>query len=118
MADLIPPHGGMAEPVSRTRSELPAFTKKIVLSDADLSSLYRIGDGGLSPLNGPMTKAEGERVLDDEVIVRNGKTYAWTIPIAFPITDAERAAIKVGETVGLVNSKGEVVGALDVKDIY
>jgi sulfate adenylyltransferase len=118
MADLIAPHGGLTEPVSRTKSELPSFTKKIVLSDADLSSLYRIGDGGLSPLIGPMTRAEWDQVLDEEVIIRNSKKYAWTIPIAFPITDAEAASIKMGETVGLVNSKGETVGVLDVKDIY
>ncbi len=118
MADLIPPHGGLAEPVSRTKTELPSFTKKIVLSDADLSSLYRIGDGGLSPLVGPMTKAEWNQVLDEEVIIRNSKKFAWTIPIAFAITDAEAASIKAGETVGLVNSKGETVGVLDVKDVY
>jgi sulfate adenylyltransferase len=118
MADLIAPHGGLTEPIDRTRTELPAFTQTIALSDADLSSLYRIGDGGLSPLTGPMTEAEWNQVLEEEVIVRNGKKYAWTIPIAFPITDEEAAAIKVGETVGLKNSAGDVVGSLEVKDIY
>ena len=28
------------------------------------------------------------RVLDDEVIVRDGKKYAWTIPISFPVEQA------------------------------
>jgi len=118
MADLIPPHGGLSEPINRIVAELPKFTKTIALSDADLSSLYRIGDGGLSPLTGPMTGAEWNKVLDEEVIERGGKKYAWTIPIAFPVTDAEAATLKTGETVGLVNSKGDVVGTLDVKDVY
>jgi sulfate adenylyltransferase len=118
MSDLIAPHGGFAEPISRIKNEVGSFAKKIVLSDADLSSLYRIGDGGLSPLTGPMTSDEWNRVLEEEVIVRRNKKYAWTIPIAFPITDAEAKAISAGETVNLVNSKGEVVGSLDVKDIY
>lgn len=119
MPDLIPPHGGVSEPVNRTVTELRGpFAKKIVLSDADLSSLYRIGDGALSPLTGPMTGAEWNQVLDDEVIIRNGKKYAWTIPIAFPLTDAEAAAITVGETVGLVTSSGQHVGKLDVRDVY
>ncbi len=118
MPDLIPPHGGLTEPINRIVAELPKFTKSIALSDADLSSLYRFGDGGLSPLTGPMTGAEWNKVLDEEVIEHNGKKYAWTIPIAFPITDAEAASIKVGETVGLLNSKGETVGTLDVKDVY
>jgi sulfate adenylyltransferase len=119
MADLIPPHGGVNEPINRTVADLGGpFAKNIVLSDADLSSLYRIGDGALSPLTGPMTSEEWNRVLDEEVVIRGGKKYAWTIPIAFPITDVEAAAIKVGDTVGLKNSSGATVGKLTVGDVY
>ncbi len=119
MSDLVPPHGGVSEPINRTVADLGGpFAKNILLSDADLSSLYRIGDGGLSPLTGPMTGDEWNRVLDEEVIVRDGKRYAWTIPIAFPITDDEAAAIKVGDAVGLKNSSGQTVGKLTIRDIY
>ena len=118
MPDLIMPHGGLTEPVNCTVNELPNSSKKLVLSDADLSSLYRFGDGGLSPLKGPMTREEWDRVLDEEVIIRNGQKYAWTIPIAFPATDEEARQIKAGDRVSLVNSSGEVVGSLDVKDVY
>src|ERR1700738_436112 len=84
MADLIPPHGGLSEPVNRTvpAGEVAEFTKqaaelkKVPISDADLSSLYRFGDGGLSPLTGPMDKAAFDRVLDNEIIVVGGKNYA------------------------------------------
>ena len=76
MPDLIPPHGGLQEPMDR---QIPAAEagefrkrasalKRVPLSDADLSSLYRIGDGGLSPLTGPMDSATVKRVLDDEVV--------------------------------------------------
>ena len=126
MADLIPPHGGLSEPIDRTvpAAEVADFRKRaeslprVPVSDADLSSLYRIGDGGLSPLTGPMVGEEFRRVLTDEVIIRNGKPYAWTIPIAFPVDEALAKSLKVGQTVTLVNSKDEVVGTLDVKDIY
>jgi sulfate adenylyltransferase len=118
MADLIPPHGGLTEPVNRTRDDVGAHPKKVPLSDADLSSLYRIGDGGLSPLTGPMTREVWDRVLDEEVIVRDGKKYAWTIPIAFPVDEATAKGLRVGETVSLVNAKGEAVGSLEVKDVY
>src|SRR6266566_5141537 len=103
MADLIPPHGGLTEPVNRTRDDVGAHAKKVALSDADLSSLYRIGDGGLSPLAGPMTRDEWDRVLDEEVIVRNGKKYAWTIPIAFPVSAELAGSLKVGQEAALVN---------------
>lgn len=126
MADLIPPHGGLSEPLNcqvpaaehadfRSRA---ASLKKVPVSDADLSTLYRIGDGGLSPLTGPMDKATWERVLDEEVLLHNGKPYAWTIPLAFPVEKALADTLKKGETVALVNSKNEIVGTLDISDIY
>src|SRR6478609_4081925 len=108
MPDLIPPHGGLAEPIDRTVNTVDAAgLPRIPISNADLSSLYRIGDGGLSPLTGPMTRAEWDRVLDEEVVVRDGTKYAWTIPIAFPVDEATAKGLKVGETVSLVNAKGE-----------
>jgi len=109
MSDLILPHGGLSEPVERTvpANQVAEFTKqaaslkKVPVSDADLSSLYRFGDGGLSPLTGPMARATYNKVLDDEVIIRNGKAYAWTIPISFPIAKGSAASLKVGDAVAL-----------------
>jgi sulfate adenylyltransferase len=126
MQDLIPPHGGLSEPVDRTvpAAEIAEFSrqaatfKKVLVSDADLSSLYRFGDGGLSPLTGPMDSTTFNRVLDEEVIVHNGKKYAWTIPISFPVDRPIAAALKVGETVALVNGKSEIVGTLKIGDIF
>jgi sulfate adenylyltransferase len=126
MSDLIPPHGGLSEPVDRTvpAAEIADFArhaatlKKIAVSDADLSSHYRFGDGGLSPLTGPMDAAAFNRVLDEEVIVHNGKKYAWTIPIGFPVDRQLAASLKPGETVALVNSKNDVVGALKISDVF
>jgi sulfate adenylyltransferase len=126
MQDLIPPHGGLSEPVERTVPaaeqadvrQSAAALKRLPVSDADLSSLYRLGDGGLSPLNGPMDRATFERVLDDEVIVRNGKAYAWTIPISFPADRALAESLKSGETVALVNSGNDIVGTLTVRDVF
>src|ERR1700686_2451881 len=110
MTDLIAPHGGLSEPVDRTvpTAEIGDFKrqaaslKKVAVNDADLSSLYRFGDGGLSPLTGPMDSAAFNRVLDEEVIVHNGKKYAWTIPISFPVDRQLAGSLKPGETVALV----------------
>src|SRR5947208_10906978 len=118
MADLIAPHGGLTEPVNRTRADMGAHPKKVALSDADLSSLYRIGDGGLSPLTGPMTRAEWDRVLDEEVIVRGGTKYAWSIPIALPVSAELAGTLKAGQNAALVNEAGAVVGTLAVADVY
>src|SRR5271165_3707146 len=126
MPDLIPPHGGLSEPVDRTvpAGEIGEFTrqaatlKKVPISDADLSSLYRFGDGGLSPLTGPMDRATYDRALNEEVIVHGGKKYAWTIPISFPVDQVLATSLKAGETVALTNSKQTVVGTLAIKDVF
>ena len=119
MPDLIVPHGGVPTPVSRTVAELPTLsTAPIPVSDADLSTLYRIADGALSPLTGPMTKAEYTQVMEEEVVVRGGKKYAWTIPLAFPV-DAELAkSLQSGTAYPLTNSAGGVVANLQLKDVY
>ncbi|GIW78446.1 MAG: sulfate adenylyltransferase [Gemmatales bacterium] len=106
------------------KGEIDAFRKaaqnlkRVPISDADLSSLYRIGDGGLSPLTGAMDRETFNRVLDDEVILHNGKAYAWTIPIAFPIDKDLAGSLKRGEKVALVNRHDEIVGTLDISDIF
>jgi len=57
--DLIPPHGGVPEPINRTVAMVdPLSSDQIPVSDADLSTLYRIADGGLSPLTGPKRRRE------------------------------------------------------------
>ncbi|MGL6072870.1 MAG: sulfate adenylyltransferase [Fimbriiglobus sp.] len=119
MPDLIVPHGGVSEPVSRTVAELPTLsTTAIPVSDADLSTLYRIADGALSPLTGPMTKAEYTQVMEEEVVVRGGKKYAWTIPLAFPVEESLSKGLQTGTTYPLVNSAGTVVAHLALKDVY
>ena len=84
MTQPVPPHGGLSEPVCCTVSDdkidefLAAAQSltKVPVSDADLSTVYRFGDGGLSPLTGPMDSATYNRVLEESVIENNGKLYA------------------------------------------
>src|SRR6185503_19929811 len=110
------PHGGLSEPVCRTVSndDIASFQAeaaalpKVPVSSADLSSVYRFGDGTLSPLTGPMNSATYNRVLDESVIEHNGKLYAWTIPISFAITADLAKTIKAGQKVALTNPAGDV----------
>src|SRR3984957_9311057 len=126
MADLIPPHGGLSEPVCRTvpANETQAFQieaaklPKVPVSAADLSTIYRLADGTLSPLTGPMNKAVYNRVLDESVIEHGGKLYAWTIPLAFPVTKETAATLAAGRKVALTSPEGQVVATLDVTDVF
>lgn len=126
MSSFILPHGGLSEPVCCTVSEErkgdflaeAATLTKVPVSDADLSTVYRFGDGGLSPLTGPMDQETWNRVLQEEVILCNGQKYAWTIPLAFPMTEELAKTIQPGQKVALTNSAGEIVAVVLVSDVY
>jgi sulfate adenylyltransferase len=126
MTDLIPPHGGLSEPVCRTvaANDVASFETeaaglpKVPVSAADLSTVYRIADGTLSPLTGPMTSAVYNRVLDEAVVEHNGKKYAWTIPLSLPVTSELAATLNAGQKVALTGPDGVVVATLDVEDVF
>ncbi|MEZ6053925.1 MAG: hypothetical protein R3C02_21450 [Planctomycetaceae bacterium] len=126
MTDLIPPHGGLTEPVCCTvpEGEIAAFKAEaaslptVPVSAADLSSVYRFADGTLSPLTGPMDSEAYQRVLDEQVIIHHGNKYAWTIPLSFPVTAAQAKELKEGTTIALTNPGGDVVATLKVSDVF
>lgn len=122
---ILAPHGGCGlinrnvPEVEREHFKEQALKHKVyTISNEDLAEFYRIADGTLSPLEGPMDKKEFYSVLDEEVIVRNGKKYAWTIPLAFPISKKESETFEIGEAVAVKDEHGEVIGVLEITDIY
>lgn len=126
MEKLPAPHGGLKQPVCRTvpadqietfKAEAKNLTK-VSVSDADLSTVYRLGDGTLSPLTGPMDSATYHRVLDEAHLVHGGKRYAWTIPLAFPVTDELAGKLATGQRVALTTAAGDIVATLDITDIF
>jgi sulfate adenylyltransferase len=126
MSGLIAPHGGLTEPVNRQvpAEEREAFRAslnglpQIPVSDADLSTAYRIGDGGLSPLTGFMGREAFERVLDEEVVLHGGKRYAWTIPLSLPVEAELAGRLKPGQSAALVSLSGEAVGSITISDVF
>jgi len=127
MSETIPPaHGGYGLinrilpeiEVERILQEKSDKDKIYNIQDSDLAVFYRMADGGLSPLKGPMDEEEFHQVLDEEVIIRDDKKFAWTIPLAFPVfkNDAER--FEKGEVVLVQSQQGEFVGTLEITDIY
>jgi sulfate adenylyltransferase len=123
---LVPVHGGLAEPVDRV---VPLSRRKALLAEAgklpslrvsraDLSTVYRLSDGGLSPLEGPMDAETWNRVLDEKRILVDGRPYAWTIPLALPVTDEEAARLARGGSAALRDESGGILGVLDGIDVY
>ena len=126
MTSLIAPHGGLSEPVCRTvaADEIDSFKTaaeslpQVPVSAADLSTVYRFGDGTLSPLTGPMNSEVYNRVLDESVIEHGGAKYAWTIPISLPVTSELASTLSAGQTVALTAPDGAIVATLDVSDVF
>ncbi len=124
--DLVPVHGGLSAPVDRTvpLSERAAFLEeasglpRVRVSRADLSTVYRFGDGALSPLEGPMKEAAWRRVLDEAVVESGGKKYAWGIPLSLPLTDAEASSISAGGAAALEDEAGTVVGIVEDAEVF
>ncbi|MDR1484292.1 MAG: sulfate adenylyltransferase [Planctomycetaceae bacterium] len=122
----INPHGGVVELVNCTVSadKIESFKLraskllKVPVSDADLSTVYRFGDGGLTPLTGLMDESTFYRVLDESVIEYGGKKYAWTIPFSLPVTSELAKQINTGQEIAVVNSANEIVASLVVSSVF
>jgi sulfate adenylyltransferase len=119
----VPVHGGLDAPVDRivSRSEMDSgrwsTLPRIDVNETDRTTLNRIADGTLSPLAGPMGKADYRTVIDSASIERGGRRYAWTIPIVLPVTDAEAAVARSRSELALVHA-GTIFGRLQVEDVY
>lgn len=121
VANLSPVHGGLSSPVNRVvpREKAAAWRAlpRVEVNENDRTTLYRIADGVLSPLEGPMGRADYRSSLERGAIERSKKMWAWTIPIVLPITDEEATRCKAGAEVALAYG-GEVFGKLEVDSVY
>ncbi len=124
--DLVPVHGGLTEPVDRVvpvsqrraLHEEAAGLPTLRVSNADLSTLHRIADGALSPLEGPMRQEVYDRVLDESVILSGGGRYAWTIPLSLPVADAEAEKLEAGAAAAVHDESGNLIAVVDDVEIF
>ncbi len=125
-ADLVPVHGGLAEPVDRVvplkeRARLLSEAERlpaIVLQKADVSTTHRIADGTLSPLEGFQGEEGWHRVLDEGVVTSGGGRYAWGIPLSLPVSDAEARSLAGGGSAALRDESGRVIAILDEVEVF
>lgn len=124
--DLVPVHGGLAAPVDRRvslkqRKSFLAEAERLPsvrVTRADLSTVYRLADGALSPLVGPMGAEAWHRALEEEVFLHQGRRWAWTIPLSFPLADDEARALTPGAAVAIRSEEGEIVAVVADLEIF
>jgi len=118
---MIRPHGGRLVNRYAEESELQAILREIKtlptldLNRRETSDAGLIGNGAMSPLEGFMTRDDYESVLERR---RLPLGLAWTIPITLSLKDAALAKKKPPFKAALRTDDGELIGVIDVDDIY
>jgi ATP sulfurylase len=122
--DAIEPHGGtlvdrIADPeraadLKRRAPELP----RLSLHVRELADLEMIANGALSPLEGFMTSADYQRVVDEGRLA-NG--VPWTIPVTLSASRDEAARLRPGQEVALyarAPEGGRLHAVVEVAEIF
>ncbi len=115
----VEPHGGklvqrvvVGEEQQRLLKEAKAFP--ILSADEDtLLDLENIAVGAFSPLEGFMTREEVERVAA-EMLLPGGEVFS--LPVLFQQHEPPRVA--PGEVAAVQDEQGQIVGILEVQDVY
>jgi sulfate adenylyltransferase len=106
--------GGEADRLREQARELP----EIALSGRVLSDLYLLAVGGLSPLEGFMSRETYRSVLSEMALPDRLGGLPWTMPIVLPATDAEAGALTAGGRAALRAPDGELAGVVEVAEVY
>ncbi|SCY45165.1 sulfate adenylyltransferase [Lysinibacillus fusiformis] len=110
----LQPHGGFLVQAFHPEKEMSSIHKEIELDAISLSDLELIAIGGYSPIEGFLTQADYEFVVEKS---RLASGIVWSIPITLPVTKEKAATLQPGEEVKLVY-QGETYGVIQVADIF
>jgi sulfate adenylyltransferase len=118
---LIQPHGGKlvdryltgskCEFVGSAARSLPKFS----LSARNLADLECIATGVYSPLEGFVTEAEYESIVEN---LRLPNGLAWSIPVTLQMPAAEADKYPLDTDIALVHPNGEIVVVMSVTSKY
>ena len=117
----IAPHGGhlvnrLATPAEATALQERLFMlPRLALTPRGVWDLDMIGVGAFSPLEGFLTRADYESVVE-RMRLANG--LPWSIPITLSATQAEASALQPGSDVALTGADGDVRAVLHLREVF
>lgn len=108
------PHGGKL--VNRIDLSFPINYSlyQVELDNTELSDLELIANGGYSPLDGFMSKADYDSVVHD---MRLSNGLPWSIPITLAIDKRKAESLKTGESINLVHND-MIYGVMTIKEKF
>nr|WP_255524673.1 sulfate adenylyltransferase [Alicyclobacillus sp. SO9] len=89
--------------------------KQVTVDEVTESDLFQIGIGAFSPLQGFMSEANYDSVLETMRLV-NGEV--WSIPVALPVFEEVAEEIQINDEISLVRQDGVVAAIMRVESIY
>ena len=116
-----PPHGGTLVNLmvdAKRREDLRSASKEwasLDLTPRQLCDLELLMNGGFSPLQGFMGRADYESVCSS---MRLASGLVWPIPIVLDVSADSAKKLKPGITVALRDTEGVMLAALHVEEIW
>jgi sulfate adenylyltransferase len=118
---LVAPHGGVlrelylpsgeAEALKRRSASLPQWT----LNQRQLCDLELLLNGGFSPLQGFLGRADYDRVVTE---MRLADATLWPMPIVLDVDEAFAAALPENAQISLNDIQGTPLAVLIVDEVY
>ncbi|KAB7706289.1 sulfate adenylyltransferase [Bacillus aerolatus] len=105
------PHGGKLVNRMNLLFSIDSSLNYVELDNLELSDLELIANGGYSPLEGFMGKADYDSVVQT---MRLSNGLPWSLPITLAVDKSKAMEIKKGEPINLIHN-GAVYGVMDVK---
>ena len=119
MTTLISPHGGKLKENLLSDEEAQELKVKAAdypswdLNERQLCDIEMILNGGFSPLNGFLGKADYDTVVKDMRLVDG---TLWPMPITLDVTEEFAKQIKKGSNISLRDFEGVLIAVLNVSD--
>ncbi|MCU0585885.1 MAG: adenylyltransferase, partial [Desulfobacterales bacterium] len=88
---------------------------EITLSDRQLCDLEMLASGGFHPLQGFMTRADYEPVLDR---MRLADGSVWPLPICLDVPETKSRNLEAGQSVALRDPEGFLLAVMHIEDIW
>lgn len=121
MSNITAPHGGVLKELIVPEAEAEQLKKEARdfvswdLTERQLWDIEMLLNGGFSPLEGFLGKADYDSVVKK---MRLASGVVWTMPITLDVTEAFAEKISAGKTIALRDQEGVLIAVMAISDIW